>query len=203
MPRKNKITARQPCSHCGTLFTSRKNKIPIYCCDACAVKFIDEGMTLSELRKKGVFYGRALNLGWNQFMKFMECPVCHKRQRVDNPHRHAWKTYENDGSPACKTVVCTPMNAFRDQLLEAYPGLITVEEFNETRKIVMQVACKHHVVPSCMATAIFYLTAFRLDKKMPYQRDITRVVGVSDVTIRVYLDNYGYLFGFNRKEKVN
>jgi len=188
------------CSYCGTMVECRKSrKTNVYCCDACALKFIADGLDSTELNEKGVDYYRAVDLGWKAKRK--ECPVCHEFFFVTTRHHQhrITKTYHGEGEAACKTVICTPMNEFRDKLLYSFHGLMTVEEFNETRKIVMKNACKEHVTPRCMAAAIFYMTALRLQRAQS-QQDVARAVKTTRHTMMEYVKKYEHVFGVSHKK---
>jgi len=166
-----------------------------------------------------VYYARAIQLGWKP--PEIQCPSCHRyfipctgKQRLCRMEgcissgrstrryvpMHIDKKQEYKGEPACKTVICTPMNAYRDKLILAFPNLITKEEFNETRKIIMKVACHDAVDPRCIAPAIFYMTLLRLNKCNLHQEAIASVIGSTSVTLRSYIKKYGYLFGFRPYE---
>ena len=201
--------------------TRRMKEEKMHCCDACAIRFIDAGLNTKELRDRGVFYRKALELGWMPVA--IRCPACHRfffpasgqpqkycrekgcisASRCAGRYHHMKisKHYENDGEPACKTVICNPMNAYRDKLIDAFP-VMTKEDFNETRKIVMKAACHDCVAARCIAPAIFYMTLFRLKRKIIAQDTLAKVVGSNAVTLRGYVKRYGYLFGVSiRKEK--
>ena len=189
----------------------------VHCCDACARKFVDQGMSGAELKQHGVYYVRAVQLGWKPAE--IQCPLClryfvscSKGQRFcrmegcisseGSTRRYApmriSKKQENKGELSCKTVICTPMNVYRDKLISAFPGLITESEFNETRKIIMKAALDRNkfVDPRCIAPAIFYMTLLRLNKCILHQEDVARAIGSTAVTLRSYVKKYGYLFGF-------
>jgi hypothetical protein len=107
--------------------------------------------------------------------------------------------HENRSEPACKIVICEPMNKYRDILLDAFPGLITAEEFNETRQRIMVVACKQFVSPRGLAPAIFYLTTKRLQRKTISQRSLVKAIRSNDVTLRNYIRKFGHLFDIGIK----
>jgi hypothetical protein len=213
------MVKKQECSFCHRAITFGGNfKEGVrHCCDACAVQFIESGMRSTDLMRCGISFPRAVRLGYDPMMT---CPVCHQDfiPRGGNQTRcrkegclsaaprgkrkpmKITKQYKDQGEPACKTVICVPMNAYRDQLIEAFP-VITQEEFNETRKIIMNAACKDYVYARGMATAIFYMTSSRLHRKLISQDNLTSILGSSSVTLRYYIKQYGHLFGMSIKKR--
>jgi len=203
------------CVHCDKPFERSGKKITkVACCDECAVKFIQQGLNTNQLEEKGVNYVRAVKLGWVAPQR--ECDVCHRlflpvagqtlcrmpgcpsaSERKLHPRikiRTMYKRMENE--PACKTVICTPMNKYRDALLAAMPGFITVDDFNETRKKIMIAKCRSSMTPRCAAAAIFYITLKRMQIDLPAggQTTIARTVGTNEVTLRTYYRKFKPLF---------
>jgi hypothetical protein len=202
------------CTWCEKGYTryNGKKDTDLFCCDACAIKFISEGMDSQQLKEKGVHVKRAKELGWKPILICDEChrsfPYTIHRERYcyreDCPscffkkkkaRTFITKSYENNGEPGCKRVVCIPVDDHRDVLISKFPGIVTKEEFNETRRIIMKVACKEQVTPRCIASALFYMTIVRLHRCLPKggQNKIADTVKASSASLRKYVVMYGYI----------
>jgi len=213
--------ARKPfnctCKHCGTEYECVEGKTSrVKCCDACARKFIENGLKSQELMEKGVSYHRAILLGWAP--RQVECGICHRlfsqcastqtlcrlpgcpssldKASIYHPLKIRTKHEKKENEPACKTVICTPMNKYRDRLLEKFPGLITEEQFNETRKKIMEKECKSYINPRCAAAGIFYITMKRFGVKTPVggQLAITDAIDTTTATMRKMWVKYKDMF---------
>lgn len=194
----------------------------IYCCDDCAVKFVAECHSKNELEERGVSYNRARSAGFKATVPCKVCgfpinfkssnrrfrtltycyrPECPSVHFTGNRSKSVTKHYERTGEPACKVVVCNPMNEKRDAMLRT-TGAITVDEFNETRRTIMARACKEYVKPSAMAFATFILTMERLG--MPtrgFVNRLAKVAGCSEVCGRTYVNKYRNVLGLKVPKK--
>lgn len=77
---------------------------------------------------------------------------------------------------ACKRIICTKIDKYRDLLIVAYP-FIMKEYFDEIKKLTMKSHCGQHVSPRNMAGAVFYIAVNNPSEKSRITfNDIMKVI---------------------------
>ena len=203
------------CSRCRSSFVRKFGEPSVLeCCDDCARILYKDGARVAKLHDAGVSIRRIRGMG----LDFRLCPICHHRLSLQEGRTHCpthgfadggWlkmardngvkigalritKSYEKTDEPACKTVVCHPMDNYVDAIFAAFPGVMGREEFTDARLAIMKEACHGYVKPSVLAAAIFYMVAIKKDPRAaPSQYAVGGVVGTSPAAIWRYINKYG------------
>jgi len=195
------------CAKCSKTFKHWSAiEAKVFTCDECTAAICATNVQFGELLKFGIHRSRAEKFGWKPEQP--ECPICHALFVRSNYNQlyckrpgclsHGFngrtkkivKTYDDTGEDPRKIVVCDAMQPCFDAMSRSFPGVVTKDEFDETRKAVMADSKGDYVKPSAMAAAIFYVIGKMKDSRNehhPSQAGVSKVVGVTDVTVRKYI----------------